>query len=436
MLFKSTRARSGSVSFRSAVLQCLPEDGGLYVPVEVSDVRQLFLYMDSKISYPDLVSTVTPALLGSELNPIAADYVANEAYSFEPKLVQLDEHLSLLELHNGPTGVFKDFGIAYCAAVIEQMVDPQGRAVTLTATTGRAGASIARAFAGRENTLAVLLYPQGPIHGLNPETFVENGGNILPIEIKGSFDDCQALIQAAFKERALIERYSLTSANTINIGRLLPQSFYYLYSFIMLKKHLHGDLLFSVPSGNFGNLIAGLYAWKFGMPVNGFIAAMNANNSFGPFFKGQAFVPSEAIKTISSSMDVGKPTNYERMAAFYAESPSVMRNMVIPRSVSDEETRSAIIEAYDKWGILIDPHTAVAYAAAQQVLKSDLEDGHIVVLSTGHPSRKAALLKEILGVEVEVPEYLKEYQQSSKPVASIPVELEALESLIAGASPS
>lgn len=436
MQFKSTRARTGGVSFRSAVLQCLPEDGGLYIPVEVSDVRQLFLYMDDQISYPDLVSTVTPALLGSELNPVVADTVAKEAYSFEPALVPLDEHVSLLELHNGPTGVFKDFGISYCASIIEQLVDQEGRAVTLTATTGQAGSSIARAFAGKRNTLAVLLYPEGPIHGLKPETFVENGGNILPLQVKGSFDDCQMLIQAAFKDRALIDRYSLTSANTINIGRLLPQSFYYLYSFIMLKKQVHGDLLFSVPSGNFGNLIAGLYAWKFGMPVNGFIAAMNANNSFGPFFKGQSFVPGEAIRTLSSSMDVGKPTNYERMASFYAESPSVMRNMVIPRTISDTETREAIIEVYEKFGRLIDPHTAVAYAAARQVLKNDLEDGHVVVLSTGHPARKAKELEDILGITVDIPEQLAAYQQVSAPVATIPVQLEALETLIAGACPS
>ncbi|MCA1949398.1 MAG: threonine synthase, partial [Treponema sp.] len=322
MDFSSTRSKEIKVSFREAVMHCLPPDGGLYVPASMVDLRPFFLYMDSETSYPELVATVAPVLLQGELNPISAARVAESAFSFEPELKRLDSNLSVLELHNGPTGVFKDFGIAFLAAVMEELLKPSGHAMTLTATTGHTGASVAHAFQGRAGITAVILYPQGHVRGLDPATFVNNGGNILPIQIEGTFDDCQRLIRDAFEDRPFAERYGLTSANTINVGRLLPQAFYFLYAFIKIKKELHGDLLFSVPSGNFGNLIAGLYAWKFGLPANGFIAAMNANDTFGDFFRGQSFVPHTPIRTLSRSMDVGNPSNYERLAAFYNEAPA------------------------------------------------------------------------------------------------------------------
>jgi threonine synthase len=305
--------------------------------------------------------------------------------------------------------------------------------MVLSAARGDAGISIANAFNNREGVTSVLLYPSGQIRGLDPASFMPNGGNIIPIQVKGTFDDCQRLIAAAINDLPFAERYGVTSANAINPGRLLPQTFYYLYAFIKIKKYLHGDLMFSVPSGNFGNLIAGLYAWKFGMPVNGFIAAMNANNAFGDFIQGEKFVPHPPISTNSPSLDVSIPSNYERLQSFYEEAPAVMRNMVYPASVDDEITLKTMEQAWKKYGILLNPNSAVAFAAAEQLRASRDFDGHIhtVVLATAHPAREAALLTPATGQSVEIPPRLAILQKPVDPIALIDPQLDALEGAIA-----
>jgi len=397
------------------------------------DLRQFFMYMDADTTYPELVGTIVPPLLQEELNPFSAARIAGSAFNFEPQLKRLEDNLSILELHNGPTGVFKDFGIAFLAAVMEELLKKDGRAMTLTATTGDTGASVAHAFAGRAGITAVILYPAGPVKGLDPGTFMSSGGNILPIRIRGTFDDCQRLIREAYQDPAFVERYGLTSANAINVGRLLPQAFYYLYAFTKIKKELNGDLFFSVPSGNFGNLLAGLYAWKFGMPVNGFIAAMNANDSFGDFLRGKAFVPHRPVETMSPSMDVANPANFERLAAFYREAPAVMRNMVYPERVDDAATAAAIQKAWKRYGLQLDPHAAVGFAAAQRMLTGDLEDGHVVVLSTGHPAKYAELLHSLTGQYPETSETLVALQREVDPMATIDARLDDLKARIAAA---
>jgi threonine synthase len=433
MQFRSTQSNDPLVSFKDAVLRCLPQDGGLYVPASVPDMRQFFLYMDANTSYPELVAAIAPVLLQGELNPFSASRVAGSAFDFEPELKQLDENFSLLNLYNGPTGVFKDFGIAFLAAVMEELLKNNGRAMILSAARGDTGVSIAHAFYRRHNITSVLLYPSGPIRGLDPETFVTHGGNIIPIQVRGTFDDCQRLITEAVMDQPFAERYGITSANAINPGRLLPQAFYYLYAFIKIKKHIKGDLIFSVPSGNFGNLIAGLYAWKFGLPVNGFIAAMNANNAFGDFIQGKKFVPHPLINTNSPALDVSFPSNYERLVAFYQEAPAVMRNMVYPAAISDETTLSAMERAWKRYRTLLDPHGAVAFAAAEQLAESKNFSGqvHVVTLVTGHPAKEAPLLAESTGQIVNIPEKLLRLGKKTDPIALIEPQLDALEGAIA-----
>ena len=403
------------------------------MPDQVMDIRQFFLHMDEKTSYPELVATVAPSLLQGELNPFSASRVAGSAFDFEPELVRLDEGLSILNLYKGPTGVFKDFGIAFLAAVLEELVKNSGQALVLSSAKGDTGVSMAHAFKGRKGIRSVLVYPSGPIHGLDPAAFVPNGGNIIPIQIRGTFDDCQRLITETINDRQFAERYGVTSANAINPGRLLPQTFYYLYAFIKIKKQLAGDLIFSVPSGNFGNLIAGLYAWKFGMPVNGFIAAMNANNAFGDFIQGRPFEPRPLINTNSPAMDVSVPSNYERLASFYKEAPAVMRNMVYPASIGDDLTLWTIEYAWKKYRIHIDPHTAVAFAAAEQIAAARQWSGHAhtVVLATGHPAKEADLVRQATGQTIGVPESLLALQKKTNPIAVIPPQLDAFEGAIA-----
>jgi threonine synthase len=431
MQFKSTYLNEPPVSFKEAVLRCLPPEGGLYVPASVMDMRQFFLYMDSETSYPELVSTLAPLLLQGELNPFSASRVAESAFDFEPELKQLDEKFSLLTLYNGPTGVFKDFGTVFLAAVLEELLKNNDRSMVLSAVRNDTGAGIAAAFRNRPGVTTVLLAPAGPVWGLDPATFVPNGGNIIPIQVKGTFDDCQRLVIETIIDRPFAERYGVTSANAINVGRLIPQAFYYLYAFIKIKKSLKGDLCFSVPSGNFGNFIAGLYAWKFGMPVNGFVAAMNANNAFGDFIKGGTFIPSPLITTKSPALDVTFPSNYARLASFYEEAPAVMRNMVYPASISDGVTLRTMEKVYKKYGVFLDPHGAVAFAAAEEIAPQFDQEGHFVILATGHPARESALVKEATGQTIKIPYNLEQLNRRYDPIALIDPQLDALEGAIA-----
>jgi threonine synthase len=416
-----------------AVLNCLPDDGGLYVPNQEVDLKPLFLDMDEKTSFRELTATVTPLLFKGCLNTNSAAKVAESAYDFEPELIKLDEEYSILNLHNGPTGVFKDFGIAFISAVLEEIRGNKDIMV-LSAASPDTGVSMASAFNGKKGISLVLLYPEGQIKGLDPSTFVQNGGNIIPIQIKGTFDDCQYLVIKTILDRKFSRRYNVTSANSINPGRLFSQIFYYLYAFIRIKKNLDGDLIFSVPSGNFGNLISGLYSWKFGMPVNGFIAAMNKNNSFGDYILGKAFTPGTLIHTNSSALDVSAPANYERLAFFYDEAPVVMRNMVYPASIDDELTIQTINYVRENYNIFVDPQTAVGFAASQKITAMKEWDGHshIIILSTGHPARSADIIKQATGKNVEIPGCIAELQKKCDPLAVIPVQLDAFENAIAG----
>jgi threonine synthase len=395
------------------------------------DLRQVFLYMNSDTTYPELVAAVAPLMLQGELNPFSASRVAESAFDFEPELVRLDDRYSLLTLYNGPTGVFKDFGIAFLAAVLEELLKNSGRAMVVSASRGDTGVSIASAFARRRGILSVILYPSGPIRGLNPADFVPNGGNVIPIQIRGTFDDCQHLVRAVINDRPYAERYGVTSANAINIGRLLPQAMYYLYAFIKVKKQLQGDLIFSVPSGNFGNLIAGLYAWKFGMPVNGFIAAMNANEPFGDYLRGGRFIPRPPVSTRSPALDITSPANFERLASFYAEAPAVMRTMVYPAAIGDAATLGAIEKVWKQYQVMIDPHTAVAFAAAEQLFPSFDPSGHVVVLATGHPAKEPHTIQEATGQTPGISPGLALLHEQTDPVALIEPDLAALEAAIA-----
>jgi len=431
MQFRSTKSSEPLVSFKDAVLKCLPPGGGLYVPDKAMDIRQFFLYMSEETSFPDLVATVAPSLLEENINPFSASRVAESAFNFEPELIRLDDDYSILNLYNGPTGLFKDFGIAFFAAVLEELQKNTAHSLVLAATRGDTGVSMAHAFRGRKGMSAVLVYPSGSICGLDPATFVPNGGNIIPIQVQGTLDDCQRLIEGAIKDRTFAERYNITSANSINPARLLPQTFSFLYAFNQIKNHLSGALAFSVPCGNFGNLIAGLYAWKFGMPVNGFIAAMNANNALGDFFRGEPFTPRPLINTQSPALDVAMPSNHSRLASFYQEAPAVMRNMVYPASIDDELTLRTIEQVWKKYRLHIDPHTAVAFAAAEQIAARDGWKGyfHTVILATGHYAREAELVGKLTGQTI--PEKFDFLKKKAEPIAVIPPNLDAFEGIIA-----
>jgi threonine synthase len=442
MYFRSTRFPETVVPFKEAILRCLPEGGGLYVPDSVPDLRPFFLHMGEETSYLELTAAVTPVLFEGDLNPLSASRVAEGAFTFEPELVRLDDTFSVLNLYNGPTGVFKDFGITFLAALLEELLRGE-KAMVLSAARGNTGVAIARAFHGRRDIVTALLYPDEPIYGLDMADYVSSGGNVIPVRVRGTMDDCQQLVSKVIHDKPFAERYRITSGNTINPGRLLPQSFYFLYSFVKLKKQLTGDLMFSIPSGNFGNLIAALYAWKFGMPVNGYIAAVNRNNSFAELIQNKTDIWTEdaysahtrekpVVSTMSPALDINRPSNLERLASFYEASPAVMRNMVFAESIDDEQTYLAMEKVWKAYHIHLDPHGAVAFAAAERMAARRDFNGHIVILATGHPAKYADSVFDAAGVRLSLPEKLASLTRQSEPMAEIEPDLEGLESAIAG----
>jgi len=436
---------SPAVSFKEAVLRCLPQEGGLYIPESAPDLRPFILHMGEETTFAELTEAVTPLFFEGELNPPAASRIAERAFDFEPELLRLDETYSILNLYNGPTGVFTDFGISFLAALLEEILNGE-KAMVIAAARGHTGVAIARAFQNRQGITTVLLYPDEQIYGLDSASYVPQGGRLIPIRVKGSLDDCQALVSDLVRDRAFAERYRITAANAINVGRLLPQSFYFLYGFIKLKKHITGELMFSIPSGNFGNLIAALYAWKFGMPVNGLIAAMNASSSFGELIKDGTIADSygdflktavnknAAASAVTPFLNINCPTNSERLVSFYKSAPAVMRNMVFQESVDDASTLRAMKTVWDKYGVHLDPHGAVAFAAAEKIAAGADFYGHVVILSIDHPANYSDLAFKASGKRPTLPEHLASLNNKAEPIAEIKPDLEGLESAIASCS--
>jgi threonine synthase len=433
MQFKSTIKTDNSplVTFKDAILRCLPKEGGLYIPAAVPDLRGIFLHMGHDTDYKEMAATLAANLLQGELNPYSASWVAKSAFSFEPGLRQLDERFSILDLGAGPTGVFKDFGIAFLAAVMEEFLKNAAPVMVISAAQGDIGTSIASAFHKRKNIIAVILYPQGQVRGIDTDALLKNGGNIIPIQINGNLDDCNRLIADLLRDREFSDRYRITCANAINPGRLLSQAFYYIYAFVKLKRSLQDALLFSVPCGNFGNLIGGLYAWKFGLPASGFIAAQNSNNPMIDIAAGVRGIARTPTVTLSPALDVTYPANWERLSSFYEETPAVMKNMVTQRVIDEKTTMRTMEEVWKQYGVMLDPHGAVAFAAARDVASHKEFDDHIVVLATGHAANYPELVAKITGKPVSIPERLRLLRQTATPCAVIENDLLALETAIA-----
>jgi threonine synthase len=395
------------VSLNDAVLSCLPPDGGLYIPSGLFDLKEIILGANDGASYPELAAALASALLEGELEPDSIIRAAESTFDFKPELQRVDENLSVLNLYNGPTGDFKDYSAAFYSALLDELHFPSGnvlknnrKAIVLSAVRGDSGACLSEAFHGHNGFVSVMIFPAGQVRGLNPAFFVPNGGNIIPIQIKGTLDDCHRLIKETIHDRPFAERYLITSSNSVNPGMILPQAICYLYAFVKIKKTLSGGLFFSVPSGSLGNLLSGLYAWKFGLPVNGFLASVKAKN--------------------------------DRFRFFYDQAPSVIRNMIFPSFTDDASSERAMESAWKKYGVLLDPHSASAFAATEDFIKSKkFHAVHTVVLSTGHPAREAGLVKTATGQVVSLPENLFILKKESDPIALIEPQLAALEGVIA-----
>jgi threonine synthase len=439
MQFRSTRVPVGAgpaILFREALFRGLAPDGGLYHPVRQPDLRPVLAAFCTRTTFLEVAEEVSVALLGEELGAEAVRRIVRRAFDFEPVLKPLSPGLRLLELFHGPTCAFKDFGACFQAAAMEELLAGEGRrALILVATSGDTGSAVARAFHRRANIEVVILYPSGRVSPLQEKQLTTLGGNVTALEVRGSFDDCQRLAKLAFLDGELRDRLPLTSANSINLGRLLPQAFYYIYGFSRLLASPGaeaGRVRFCVPSGNFGNLTAGVYAWKWGLAIEGFVAATNANDVVPEYLDTGEFHPRSSVRTLSNAMDVGDPSNFERLLAVFGRDPQAMREAIHGERVSDEETRATLRRVYEERGLLLDPHTAVGVLAAQRYRAKSGFDGELLVLATAHPGKFPEIVREAAGVEPPLPPPLAAVLPLAKQSVPIEPRFEELKALLLG----
>lgn len=396
--FTSTRNQNMKTSFDEALLNGLSPDGGLYVPTRNPYPDQIFY----SSNYLETAQNILIPFIHKYPN---TEHIIREAFPFSPKLVNMYENLWVLELFHGPSHSFKDYGVSFLAAVLDQKATENNIEITvLTATSGDTGSAVARAFHGKTNLRAVVLFPAGRISEIQRRQITTLGGNIVPVEVAGSFDDCQRMVKKAFNDREVADNLVLTSANSINIGRFLPQLTYYAYA-VGLLHDMKIDPVFAVPSGNFGNLAAGLFAWFWGLPVKHFIAATNANDTIPLYLKTGNYQPKPSVQTISNAMDVGDPSNFERIKFLFQDTSLSLSANVSGTSVNDENTLKTIKEIYEKTNYVADPHTAVGLKAAIDYQKAS--DDPVVVLSTAHPGKFPDTVKEATGRDIELPENLR-----------------------------
>lgn len=416
MKFVSTRNPEVRVSFEEALFQGLAPDGGLYVPEEDLELQTHFKALGPQSSFHEIAALVTAYLLKGELDAGAVHRIVRNAFPFEPKLVRVDDQLSILELYHGPSCAFKDFGASFLASAMEEfLVHSKRKAVILVATSGDTGSAVATAFHNRKNIDVVILYPSGRVSPLQEKQLTTLGGNITALEVAGSFDDCQRMVKAAFVDPELSKAFPLTSANSISLGRLIPQMFYYIWAFAQLKESLKEEFFFCVPSGNFGNLTAGLYAWKWGLPVTGFIAATNANDVVPQYLETGIYAPRPSRLTLSNAMDVGSPSNFERMENLFHKNWNLMRALVFGDTVTDAETLEVIRDVKAEHNMFLCPHTAVGYKAARRFLATEARDnGHVCVLSTAHPAKFLEVVEQATGLVPDLPPSLAEASQKEK----------------------
>jgi threonine synthase len=428
MRFVSTAGESRAADLRAALLAGIAPDGGLYLPDHLDPISPAAQAALRGGAFPETALAVAGHVLGGEPPAAALGDIVRAALDFPIPLVRLGDGLYVLELFHGPTCAFKDVGARFLARLLAYYHgDADAPLTVLVATSGDTGGAVAQAFLGVPGTRVVVLYPAGKVSPLQERQFTTLGGNVTAVAVAGTFDDCQRLVKQAFGDRELA-RSRLTSANSINVGRLLPQAFYYWHAWAQLPE-APAELVVSVPSGNFGNLTAGLLALRLGLPVSRFVAATNVNDVVPEYLAGGVFRPRPSIATISNAMDVGDPSNFARILALYAGNPERLRADVAGNRHTDDETRSAIREVDRAYGYVLDPHGAVAYLGLRSALRAR-PGATGIFLATAHPAKFADVVEPVIGRAVPVPERLAACLTREPRVTRIRAELDALRGVL------
>ena len=417
MKFYSTNNPNHQVTLREAVLRGLAPDNGLYMPLHIPELPKKLFKALPELSFQEMSLLVANNLLGDDLPESQLSKIVEHTIQFNAPLVPLGENVFSLELFHGPTLAFKDFGARFLAGLLGYFAEQQSREVTiLVATSGDTGSAVANGFLNVPGTRVVVLYPKGKVSEIQEKQFTTLGSNITAVEVDGTFDDCQRIVKQAFLDKAIQEKLFLTSANSINIARLIPQSFYYFYGWSRLRTN--APVVFSVPSGNFGNLTAGLFAKRMGLPIHHFVASTNINDVVPSYLQSGLFEPRSSNATISNAMDVGNPSNFARMLDLFGHSHEQMKNEISGYRFSDEETKVAMRDVYKNQKYILDPHGAVGYLGLKSYLK---ENPHTagVFLETAHPAKFKDTVEATLSTSTKIPNGLAKFLDREKKTIEI-----------------
>ena len=401
MKVRSTRS-SATATFEEAVLSGLAPDRGLYVPEHTDPLPHVFLRNLRGMSMPDIAHAVTDHLLGQALSAADRSDLVRTAISFDAPLVEVEPGVHALELFHGPTLAFKDYGARFLAGLLGLFARRRGERVTLlVATSGDTGGAVAHGFLGIPEVRVLVLYPKGKVSDLQEKQFTAVGGNVTALAVNGTFDDCQRLVKTAFADQEVRRRMFLASANSINIARLIPQMFYYFRAVAQLPSDK--PVVFSVPSGNFGNLTAGVMAHHMGVRVHRFLAATNVNATIPEFLESGTYSARPGIQTMSNAMDVGDPSNFERMRHLLGQDARSWSSLVSGYSFSDEQTASVMRDVFHQAGYVLDPHGAVGYLGLKRWMAGRGGSTAGVFLETAHPAKFRSAVEDVLGVTLELP---------------------------------
>lgn len=430
MKFYSTSSPSHLVNLSEAVVKGLAPDQGLYMPETIPVLEASFFAKFSELTFQEIGYKVIGALFSAALSDSLIKELVDHTLVFDAPLVKVEQDIYSLELFHGPTLAFKDFGARFCSKLMSMLISKSDQKVrVLVATSGDTGSAVANGFLGVEGVEVIILFPKGKVSELQEMQFTTLGKNITALEVEGVFDDCQKLVKEAFLDSELNEKLLLTSANSINVARWIPQCLYYFYACSRLPKN-GKKIVFSVPSGNFGNLAAGILAQKMGLPIDHFIAATNENKVVPEFLAGEEFLAMSSVQTVSNSMDVGNPSNFPRLLALYDCDENRLRDNVSGAFYSDSETVKAIQEV-NKIGYTLDPHGAVGYLGLVDFMK-DHGDYQGIFLETAHPGKFRDVVEKALGEKVVLPERLAAFLDGEKKVISMENDFEEFKGYLKG----
>lgn len=425
MRYYSTNRRTPEVSLREAVVASMAPDNGLYMPERIERLPDAFFDGIARLDLHRIACRVADAFFGEEIEPETLRRIVRDTFCFDIPAVRIDDGIWALELFHGPTMAFKDVGARFMARILSHFIegrDDEHPVTVLVATSGDTGGAVANGFLGVEGIDVVVLYPKGRVSDIQEKQFTTLGRNVTALEIEGTFDDCQRLVKSAFLDRELNERFRLTSANSINVARFLPQAFYYFNAYAQMRRAgENGEIVVSVPSGNFGNITAGLFAKRMGLPVKRFIAANNSNDIFLQYLITGVYTPRPSVATLANAMDVGDPSNFVRVLDLYGQSIDAIRADISGARYSDDRIRSILADTLKRTGYLLDPHGACGY----QALKEGLQAGETgVFLETAHPAKFKDTVEPIIGQPVAVPQRLAEFMKGQKLSVRLPSDFD------------